>query len=469
MTKKISTLFFALILVLATVFSLSSCLGTLGSVIAPSVSEGGDGSGDEGDPESGKPSDGSGSQNGTTSGETGDDQGGETNGDTGNPGNGSGSGNGSGDQSGSGESGDNGNTEEEKPLEFYPGIGEVSISGQNKALLSVVSIVSNFDVSYGRTQGSVGSGVIYKLDKEKGDAYIISNFHVVYNRYAVTDGGISDEIGLYLYGMELSDYRIDATYVGGSLTQDLAVLKVEGSEVLKNSYARAADIGDSDDVAVLDQVIAIGNPEGFGISVTKGIVSVDSESLSMTGADGITALDLRVIRVDAAINEGNSGGGLFDKNGDLIGIVNAKRTGSEVDNIGYAIPISYAKNFAENIIYYCDGVSNTTVYKCLMGVTVTAKVLGVTVDEEGRLHKAEIVEIGEITENSIASGKLLAGDRIVSVTIDGAKKDVSRIHHVIDSMLLARVGSDITIEIVRGGETLILEIEVTESALTEVK
>ena len=443
--KAIKTSLITLILVLTALFSFTSCFGNLVDILAPSVN-----GGEEGGTEGG--TDGSGNKDNSVTkpsgGDGGADEGSGTDGDQ------------DGDQNGDAET---------PPIEFYPGSSEVTVEGEAKAVFSVLSIVSSFEVSYGRTQKSVGSGVIYKLDKASGDAYIITNYHVVFNRYATTPGGISTDISLYLYGMELNTYKISATYVGGSLTQDLAVLKVSGSEILKNSYARAADIGSSDDVCIFDRATVIGNPEGFGISVTQGIVSVDSEKLEMTGADGITALSLRVIRVDGAINEGNSGGGLFDERGDLIGIVNAKRTGSEVDNIGYAIPISYAKNLADNIIHYCDGETLTTPYKCIMGITVTAKVMGVEVDEEGRIHKVSIVEIQSFTENSITKDRLQIGDVILSLTIDGVKKDVSRIHHVIDHMLTARVGSTLVVEFERDGVKMSETFTITEDALVAVE
>jgi S1-C subfamily serine protease len=87
---------------------------------------------------------------------------------------------------------------------------------------------------------SYGSGVIYSIDREAGDAYIITNFHVVYNSASVTSNGISNNIKVYLYGMESDAYAIPATFVGGSLTQDLAVLKVRGSRILAESNAVAA-------------------------------------------------------------------------------------------------------------------------------------------------------------------------------------------------------------------------------------
>ena len=292
--------------------------------------------------------------------------------------------------------------------------------------------------------------------------YIISS--------SATSDGISDKINLYLYGQHLSSYAIEASYVGGSMNYDLAVLKVEGSEVIKNSAALAASIGDSEKVRVFDKVYAVGNPEGFGMSATEGMVSVDSESLTMTGADGRTTLSLRVMRVSAAINEGNSGGGLYDTEGNLIGIVNAKRTGSDIDNIAYAIPINLAKNIAENIIYNCDGETKTSLYRCMLGVTLTANVTGVVVDGEAdTVTKVELVEVDSLTDESIMKDKLLAGDIITSITLDGVTVKVTRIHHVIDLMMLAKAGSTVTINATRDGTAIVAQVTVPESAITEFK
>ena len=378
---------------------------------------------------------------------------------------------------GTGDSNQNG----DEPVEYYPEDNTEELKeldGAVKTLLSTVIIDARFDIynsyPYGTTEttehSSYGSGVIYKLDKEKGDAYIITNYHVVYNSSSATSDGISDKINLYLYGQHLSSYAIEASYVGGSMNYDLAVLKVEGSEVIKNSAALAASIGDSEKVRVFDKVYAVGNPEGFGMSATEGMVSVDSESLTMTGADGRTTLSLRVMRVSAAINEGNSGGGLYDTEGNLIGIVNAKRTGSDIDNIAYAIPINLAKNIAENIIYNCDGETKTSLYRCMLGVTLTANVTGVVVDGEAdTVTKVELVEVDSLTDESIMKDKLLAGDIITSITLDGVTVKVTRIHHVIDLMMLAKAGSTVTINATRDGVAIVAQVTVPESAITEFK
>ncbi len=368
---------------------------------------------------------------------------------------------------------------------FYPGLdGQdeaiANATPQTKALLSIVTITSNFrkysasDFGYSsgndiKEYSSEGSGVIYKLDKEAGNAYVITNFHVVYNKNSITADQISDDINLYLYGQESEAYAIPATYVGGSMTNDIAVLKVEGSEVLKRSCAVAATIGDSESLSVMDPVIAIGNPEAAGISATAGIVSVESETLVMVGADGYTTISPRVIRVSAAINEGNSGGGLFSEDGKLVGIVNAKKTGSEIDNIAYAIPINVAAAIAENILYYCTE-TDKALYKCMLGVTLTANVSGLVIDpESGKAVKVEYVKVDSLTETCITGTQLQTGDIINSVTIDGVSREVTRLHHVIDHMYLARAGSTVTLNITRGEQTIDVTVTIPESAITLIK
>lgn len=356
-----------------------------------------------------------------------------------------------------------------------------SLLAASKALLSTVSIYSAFTIkrSYGwgpnaqtyeqKTQ-SAGAGVIYRLDKEAGNAFIITNYHVVYNSEANTKNHISDEINLYLYGRESADYAIPATYVGGSMLYDIAVLKVENSEVLRTGNVRAVDLEDSNEVSVLDTAIVIGNPEMGGISATVGHVNVQSEYIEMTAADDATTIQMRVMRIDAAVNGGNSGGGLFNERGELIGIVNAKMSSSSIDNIGYAIPSNIAKYIADNILYYCDGTEKESVYRCLLGITVEAGASDTVYDiETGKVHIVEKVRVKEITQGSLADGQLTAGDIITSIAVGDKTYEVSRIYHVIDIMLNARVGDTVTIAITRDGTPSEISITVTDAALTECK
>lgn len=444
-TKSLISFILVIAVVLGSVMSLSSCMQVLGAYVIENMKEN---NGDSTD----KPGTNGGTSDPTSPSNPDPDNGGT-----------------------SGDNGTSGDEVEDETITFYPDSSDdpTSVTGVTKAILSAVSIYSSFEVDYGYgyptdTTVSRGSGVIYKLDRESGDAYIITNYHVVYNSSA-TGNGISQDISVYLYGQELVTYAIPAKYVGGSFANDIAVLKISGSEVIKNSKALAVTVSDSDKVAVLDNVVAIGNPEGYGISATNGIVSVESEPLTMTGADGKTTINPRVIRVSAAINDGNSGGGLFNDNGDLIGIVNAKRNGSNIDNIAYAIPSNVAVRLAENIIYFCDGETNLTPKKAMLNVVLTAKVLGVDVDaESGKITKVEIVEVDQIGEGSVMQGKLEVGDRVNYITVDGVTKEATRIHHVVDMMLLARVGSTVTVNITRGESTFDITITISESDLTSV-
>ncbi len=352
----------------------------------------------------------------------------------------------------------------------------------SKALLSVVSITCKFKVtvSYGTSifgssqtytteKTAAGSGVIYTLDNAKGDAYIITNYHVVYYTGANTKDGISDDIKVYLYGQEYEDYEIPAEYIGGSKNYDIAVLKVTGSNILRESNAMAAEFADSNETSVLDTAIAIGNPEAGGISATVGSVNVDSENITMTGIDGTGTVTLRVLRIDAAVNGGNSGGGLFNDKGKVIGIVNAKMSDSTIDNIGYAIPSNLAKYVADNIIYYDNlDSANDSVYRVLLGVSVGISKAYTEYDTEtGKIHKKEDVKIVSVEKGSLAEGKLNIDDIVKSVTVDGVNYEVVRTFNLVDIMLTARQSSTVILHVLRDGALVDVSIDMSGVSLTE--
>lgn len=352
----------------------------------------------------------------------------------------------------------------------------------SRAVLSAVSIFSEFkrDVitdgwgwTYSKTEEtyySAGSGVIYKLDKDDGSAYIITNYHVVYDSNSKTSNGISDNIKVYLYGKEINNGAMTASYIGGSLNYDIAVLRIDKNDIIKNSDAQAVTIADSNHVVIGQTAIAIGNAEGEGISVTSGIVSVDSENLEMTGADDKTAVSFRVMRVDTAVNSGNSGGGLFDEYGQLIGIVNAKIMSSDVENIGYAIPSNVAINVAQNIIDNCDGNTNTCVKKCLLGITVSIIDKRAEYDKDDQLtHIYDTVQVQDVTAGSLASSILKKGDILNSISINGKKYDINRQFVVIDLMLTVREGDILTLEFERDGVKQSGTITVTALSITKVE
>jgi serine protease Do len=347
----------------------------------------------------------------------------------------------------------------------------------NKALLSAVSVYSTFTrVSYGiltKTATSAGSGVIYKLDKNSGDAYIVTNYHVVYDAYCNTKNRISDDITVYLYGMEATKYAIKAKYVGGSMYYDLAVLKVENSDILMESAAVAASIEDANEISVLDAVIAIGNPAKRGLSATVGYVNVDSEiiALTMNESNSSTTVSLRVMRIDAAVNSGNSGGGLFNAQGKLVGIVNAKLSSENIDNIGYAIPVSVVRAVSDNIISYCDNTDRESLYALSpIFIEVGVSELYTRFNEEsGKIIKSEKVIITSLNSDALAKTELMKGDAITAVAISEKSVRVTRDFHVNDFLLDVRVGDVVTFTVIRGGVTHNVSFTVTEELIVGYK
>lgn len=349
-------------------------------------------------------------------------------------------------------------------------------------LTSSVSIICNFtkntDNSYGgiipgygsntstKEYSSAGSGVIYKLNKALGEAFIITNYHVVYDADCNTENGISDDINVYLYGSMTSSQAISATYVGGSLNYDIAVLYVENSDIIKNSFVNPINVADSDKVCVGDTAIAIGNPRGMGTAASSGIVSVDSEYINMTAADEMTAVSFRVMRIDTAVNSGNSGGGLFNNKGELIGIVNAKIISSNVENIAYAIPSNLAIAVANNIIDHCFKTEVETVLRPIIGLTVTTKSSYASFNPEtGKVSIKENIEVYDVTPDSVADGLFEVGDIILSISSNGLTKEVTRQFNVIDFMLNIRANTDVTIQVNRNGEIKDITFRITEQNL----
>ena len=223
-------------------------------------------------------------------------------------------------------------------------------SAINRSMLSSVSIISGFHTSrFSRElEYYAGGGVIVDIDRAAGDAYILTNCHVVYTDYPVEE--LAAKLYVYFYGNELFTtdglYGETAEILGASTTYDLALLKISGSNSIKYGPYIAAAFAEDEVVYPGQQVYAIGNPEGEGLSASVGIVSRESEIIELSLSEKSSSSSYnqyRVIRTDAAINGGNSGGGLFNSSGHLVGIINSKSVSEDIENMGYALAGSYAK------------------------------------------------------------------------------------------------------------------------------
>lgn len=240
--------------------------------------------------------------------------------------------------------------------------------------------------------GETGSGVV--ID---GSGYILTNNHVIST--AATDPAAE----LTVIFDDGQQSRVPAIIVGRDPLTDLAVLKVDVSN------ATVAQLGDSAALAVGDPVIAIGSPLGLAGTVTTGIVSAKDRPVRLQGGGSDTDAVIDAVQTDAAVNPGNSGGPLVDSSGAVVGINTAIRTlGGESSGsigLGFAIPITMAKNVAEQIIR-TGMVEHST-----MGINARSATDGVTDGAQVQ----NVQEGGPAAAAGIAEGDVIVkvGDRSV--------------------------------------------------------
>ena len=204
----------------------------------------------------------------------------------------------------------------------------------NKSVQEVQNYFSMFSRGGGTQEQEVesqGSGII--IGQNDSELLIATNNHVV-------EG--ADTLSVCF----VDDNACEATVKGTDSDNDLAVIAVKLSDISDDtmSQIKIAEIGDSDQLQVGEQVVAIGNALGYGQSVTTGIVSAVNRQLEDSNSEN------GFIQTDAAINPGNSGGALLNMQGQVIGINSAKLASTEVEGMGYAIPVSTASPIFEDLM-----------------------------------------------------------------------------------------------------------------------
>ncbi|MDY3078916.1 MAG: trypsin-like peptidase domain-containing protein [Oscillospiraceae bacterium] len=306
---------------------------------------------------------------------------------------------------------------------------EVYAANVNSTVGITTSVTTNF-WGFQTTSAASGSGFILTAD-----GYILTNFHVIES---------SSSISVTLY----DGTSYDAVLVGYDESNDIAVLKIDASDL------SPVVLGDSDNLNVGDDVIAIGNPLGeLTFSLTAGAVSALDREITLS-----SGVMMNLIQTDCAINSGNSGGALFNLYGEVIGITNAKYSSSgteaSIDNIGFAIPINHIRSIVDSII------------------------------EKGYISKPYIgVSVGDVSEETMGYG-LPAGAAVKSVVEDSpAEKAGIKVNDIItavngneitgrselsETISSCAVGDKLTLTVYRQGETLSIDVTVgeqTKSAL----
>ena len=277
------------------------------------------------------------------------------------------------------------------------------------------------------SQAAAGSGFVIT-----SDGYILTNYHV-----------IEDADSIQVAFVDGTTY--DATLVGGESENDIAVLKINATGLTP------VIIGDSDNVKVGEQVVAIGNPLGeLTFSMTSGIVSAKDRSITMENGNV-----MNMIQTDTAINNGNSGGPLFDMYGQVIGITSAKLSGSSsseatIEGLGFAIPINDIKDMVTDIMEngYVTG-------KPYMGITVST--VPESISERYGMSQGALVE--SVDESSCAAkAGLEKGDIITG--IDG--KTVISSAELVEAKKNYKAGDTVTLDVERNGEKLTLTLTFDE-------
>lgn len=270
---------------------------------------------------------------------------------------------------------------------------------------SVVGVVtteasSSFFGGDDETTGE-GSGIIYTAN-----GYIITNYHVI--KSAVT----SANSGIEVYLSSNSEKSYEATVVGYNISYDLAVIKIDASNLPKISFA------DSSKLKVGQYVAAVGNPGGlqFMGSVTYGIIS----GLNRMISDSSTGASVELIQTDAAINPGNSGGALVNTKGELVGVNSSKIAATDYEGMGFAIPSNTVKEICDNII---AKENDPNPY---IGITIseryTAEVLTQLGYPAGAVVKS-VIGGGPAEKAGIRSGDIIVEFNSVKITQYGVLTD----------------------------------------------
>lgn len=300
---------------------------------------------------------------------------------------------------------------------------EVYAANVNSTVGITTSVTTNF-WGFQTTSAASGSGFILTAD-----GYVLTNYHVIES---------SSSISVTLYDGK----SYDATLIGYDESSDIAVLKIDAEGLTP------VVLGDSDNLNVGDSVVAIGNPLGeLTFSLTSGAVSALNREITLSNS-----VTMNLIQTDCAINSGNSGGALFNLYGEVIGITNAKYsgtgTGASIDNIGFAIPINHVRGIVESIIengYVAKpyiGVSVTDVSEETMGYGLPAGAAVKAVSEDSPAEKAGL-QVNDII--TAVNGKEISGRTGLSEAVSAAS-----------------VGDTLTLTVYRQGKTISVDVTVGE-------
>ncbi len=310
---------------------------------------------------------------------------------------------------------------------------------------SVVTITSTlesqsnnpFSRSNYAPQGS-GSGIIFKIDQDF--LYVVTNHHVI-------DGAIKVDVTL------MAGDTYPAQILGYDSSMDVAVLAIDLNTIEKEVVSKIsiANFGDSDALQVGEMAVAIGSPLGkeFSNSVTVGVISSKERILNIEGRE------LKLIQTDAAINPGNSGGALVNASGQIIGINTAKHIDTDVEGMGFAIPINIAAPLIKNILENKDGTDISTATAPAQ-LSPDRPFLGVGVDDiNSEIYEQTGMPFGVyVTSVYLNSGAQIAGLQVGDVIFAINDEKVLSAAELIAKVATFKVNDTIKLSVARNNKML---------------
>lgn len=281
---------------------------------------------------------------------------------------------------------------------------------------------------------SFGSGIIVSQNNDY--LYVVTNNHVV-------NGANSLTVTFF------DNTTVSAEVRGTDPSMDLAVIQVKVSEIeaetLKN--IKVATLGNSDDLKIGEASIAIGNALGYGQSVTTGCISALNREVSVSDSNSNTGYTAEMIQTDAAINPGNSGGALLNAAGEVIGINSVKYADTDVEGIGYAIPISMASRIIEDLITKEKVDESQSAFLGIAGVDVKS-------DVAQTYNMPTGVYVAKVTEGSpAAQAGIKMGDIIT--TFDG--RTIASMQELSMRMQYYKAGETVDVVIKRASDGVYVE------------
>ncbi len=325
----------------------------------------------------------------------------------------------------------------------------------DEVMPSIVAITNTGTVTYNSFFGkqsqqsqSCGSGIIVSEDDDY--LYIATNNHVVADAEELTVQFSDDSV-------------VKAEIRGTDADDDLAVVRVKKSDMGSDTYSaiKIATIGDSDSTEVGSAAIAIGNALGYGQSVTTGIVSALNRTVTtQDSTTGETVTNNNLIQTDAAINPGNSGGALLNAKGEVIGINSVKYSSTDVEGIGYAIPMSVAQPIIESLIQNGSYTNENAAYLGIKGGDVSSEMVAYGFPQG--------VYISSVISGSGASNAgLQEGDIITAID----STDISSMTELQSALKSYSAGDKVKLTVARqnGRQYETAEIEVTLSSASQVQ